>query len=38
MAIVGASMGGLVGRYALAWMESQALPHDVRTFISFDVS
>jgi hypothetical protein len=36
MAIVGASMGGLVGRYALAWMESQALPHDVRTFISFD--
>jgi hypothetical protein len=36
MAIVGASMGGLVGRWALAWMESQALAHDVRTFISFD--
>ena len=36
MAVVGASMGGLVGRYALAWMESQALPHDVRTFVSFD--
>lgn len=36
MAMVGPSMGGLVGRYALAWMESQALPHDVRTFISFD--
>jgi hypothetical protein len=36
MALIGASMGGLVGRYALAWMESQAMPHDVRTFISFD--
>ncbi len=36
IALVGASMGGLVGRYALAWMEAQALPHDVRTFISFD--
>lgn len=36
MAVVGASMGGLVARHALAWMESQALTHDVRTFISFD--
>jgi hypothetical protein len=36
IALVGASMGGLVGRYALAWMESQGMPHDVRTFIAFD--
>lgn len=36
VAVVGASMGGLVARYALAWMESQALPHHARTFISFD--
>jgi pimeloyl-ACP methyl ester carboxylesterase len=36
IAVVGASMGGLVGRYALAYMESQAIDHNVRTFISFD--
>ncbi len=36
MALVGASMGGLVGRYALAYMEANGIPHDVRTFISFD--
>ena len=36
IAIVGASMGGLVGRYALAYMEDQGLNHNVRTFISFD--
>jgi hypothetical protein len=36
IALVGASMGGLAARYALAYMESQALPHEVRTFISFD--
>jgi hypothetical protein len=34
--IVGASMGGLVSRYALLWMENQALPHQVRKLISFD--
>ncbi len=34
--LVGASMGGLVGRYALAYMEQQGLAHSVRTFISFD--
>jgi hypothetical protein len=34
--VVGASMGGLVGRYALAYLESQAMPPRVRTFISFD--
>jgi hypothetical protein len=36
MAVVGASMGGVVGRYALAYMETHALPHSVRTFVSFD--
>jgi FlgD Ig-like domain len=35
--LVGASMGGLVARYALAWMESNADPHHVRNFVSFDV-
>jgi len=34
--LVGASMGGLVGRYALTDLESQGLPHRVQTFISFD--
>ena len=37
VAMVGASMGGLVARYALAYMESQAIGHRVRTFVSFDV-
>lgn len=36
LALVGASMGGLCSRYALAYMESHALPHRVRTFVSFD--
>lgn len=36
MAVIGASMGGLVGRFALAHMETNGLPHSVRTFISFD--
>ncbi|MFC1573054.1 T9SS type A sorting domain-containing protein [Candidatus Eisenbacteria bacterium] len=36
IAVAGASMGGLVGRYAIAYMETNALEHAVRTFISFD--
>lgn len=36
LALAGASMGGLVGRYALAYMEASGRPHAVRTFISFD--
>ena len=36
LAVVGASMGGLCSRYALAYLESQAYPHRVRTWISFD--
>jgi len=35
--LVGASMGGLVGRYALAWAESQAIDHGVSEFVCFDV-
>lgn len=36
IAVVGASMGALAGRYALAYMEHEALPHRTRAFISFD--
>jgi len=36
VALAGASMGGLVSRYALDYMETNGLPHSVRTFISFD--
>ncbi len=35
-ALAGASMGALVSRYALAYMEGHAMPHPVRTWISFD--
>ena len=35
-ALIGASMGGLVSRYALLWMEAQAIDHRVRTYLSFD--
>jgi hypothetical protein len=34
--LIGASMGGLVSRYALAYMEQMAIPHEVATFIAFD--
>jgi hypothetical protein len=37
LVLVGASMGGLVARYALAYAETHAIDHDVRTFVSFDV-
>jgi hypothetical protein len=36
IAVTGASMGGLIGRYALSYMEANGLPHAARTFISFD--
>ncbi|MBZ0266543.1 hypothetical protein K8I85_00170, partial [bacterium] len=36
IALVGASMGGLLSRYALAWMEDQGQDAHVRTFLSFD--
>ena len=35
--LAGASMGGLVSRYALAYMETNGIQHSVRTFLSFDV-
>jgi len=35
--VVGASMGGLVCRYALAWLESEAGGHRCDLFLSFDV-
>lgn len=34
--LVGASMGGLTTRYALTYMEANALPHNIRTLITFD--
>jgi hypothetical protein len=34
--VIGASMGGLVGRYALAYMEKYDIPHNTKLFISFD--
>src|SRR5262249_29540441 len=36
LALVGASMGGLCSRFALDWLETQGIPHRVRTWISFD--
>lgn len=36
MVVAGASMGGLVGRYALSYMETHGIPHATRTFLSFD--
>lgn len=36
VALVGASMGGLVSRYALLWLEMSGAGHNVRTFVSFD--
>jgi pimeloyl-ACP methyl ester carboxylesterase len=36
LVLVGASMGGLVGRYSLSYMEQNQLDHRVRTFIAFD--
>ncbi len=36
VAVIGPSMGGLVSRYALCWLEDQGVDHGVRTWISFD--
>jgi hypothetical protein len=36
MVVIGASMGGLCARYALAYMETNGLDHKARAFISFD--
>ena len=34
--VIGPSMGGLISRYALGYMESQNIDHDTRLYISFD--
>lgn len=36
LVVLGPSMGGLIGRYALAWMEANEIDHQTRLFISFD--
>lgn len=36
IAIMGPSMGGLVSRYALAYMEKNNIPHNTRLWVSFD--
>jgi hypothetical protein len=36
IAVIGASMGGLAARYALAYMEREGMEHGARVFISFD--
>ncbi len=34
--IIGPSMGGLISRYALRYMEQNAMDHETRLFLSFD--
>jgi len=34
--IIGPSMGGLVSRYALAYMEKNNIPHNTKLWVSFD--
>lgn len=34
--IVGPSMGGLIARYALTYMEQNNIPHNTRLYVSFD--
>jgi hypothetical protein len=34
--VVGASMGGLISRYALTWAEYNNIPHHTRLFVAFD--
>ena len=34
--VIGASMGGLIARYALRYMEQNSIPHETRLYISFD--
>ena len=29
-------MGGIIGRYALAWMEQNSMEHDTRLLLTFD--
>ncbi len=34
--VIGPSMGGLIARYALRYMETHSLSHDTRLYLSFD--
>ena len=34
--VIGPSMGGLISRYALRYMEQNAMTHDARLYLSFD--
>jgi len=36
LVVIGPSMGGLISRYALAYMEKNNKPHNTRLFLSFD--
>ncbi|MCH9661774.1 MAG: T9SS type A sorting domain-containing protein [Bacteroidetes bacterium] len=36
LVVLGPSMGGLIARYALSYMEANSLPHETRLYISFD--
>ncbi|MEJ7779322.1 MAG: alpha/beta fold hydrolase [Daejeonella sp.] len=36
LVVVGPSMGGLISRYALAYMEQNSMPHNTRLWVSFD--
>jgi hypothetical protein len=36
LVVAGFSMGGLVSRYALAYMEGQSMNHDTKLYISYD--
>ena len=36
LVIIGPSMGGLIARYALAYMEENSMEHQTRLYISFD--
>ena len=34
--VIGPSMGGLISRYALRYMEQYSIPHETRLYVSFD--
>tara|TARA_A100000171_G_scaffold52200_1_gene69500 strand:+ start:2715 stop:4370 length:1656 start_codon:yes stop_codon:yes gene_type:complete len=36
LVVIGPSMGGLIGRYGLAFMEANSMEHETRLYISFD--
>lgn len=36
LVVLGPSMGGLIARYGLGFMEANSLPHETRLYISFD--